>query len=308
MNFKTLSDLWLKDKKNYVRQSTIATYTFILNRFLLPEFGDMVSLRDDQVQSLVWSASKAGLSRNYIKGIVTVLRMILRYGRKSGFDADPQMEIHVQNTVRCPQPMSFNIKDQNVLMRYLRKNFTPDNIGIYMSLAFGLRIGEVCALKWRDLDLESGTINIKRTVQRVCLPGNVGKRTAIMTGPPKSLTSIREIPMTRQFIRLLEPVLDGKDKDCYVLSGSDAPMEPRSYRNHYRSLLRRLDLPGVKFHGLRHSFATRCIDGRCDYKTVSSILGHASISTTLNLYVHPNVDQKRECLEKMTCIFEDDDD
>lgn len=305
MDFKTVSNLWINDKKLYVRQSTSAVYAFVLNRYLLPNFEEMESLTEEDVQQFILNAFKNGLSRNYIKGIVNVLRMVLRYGKKIGFDADPQMELHLRKEVRNNRVMAFSAKDQNLLMKYLRDNFVQKNIGIYMSLAFGLRIGEVCALKWQDLDFETGLIKIRSTVQRISMDENGGKRTKIVIGPPKSLSSTREIPMTREFIRLLGPLLDENEPGCYVLSGTTNPIEPRLYRNHYKTLLRRLDLPDVRFHGLRHSFATRCIDSRCDYKTVSSILGHTSINTTLNMYVHPNVDQKRECLEKMSSIFED---
>ena len=76
-------------------------------------------------------------------------------------------------------------------------------------------------------------------------------------------------------------------------------MEPRAYRNYYNTLIRRLNLPKLKFHGLRHTFATRCIESECDYKTVSVLMGHANISTTLNLYVHPDMEQKKRCVERM---------
>ena len=304
MNFKTVSSLWIKDKRQYVRQSTAAAYSFILNRYLLPNFGDKESLTEEDAQLVVLNAFERGLSRNYIKGMINVLRMVLRYGTKIGFDADPQMELHLQKEVQSHRVMAFSAKDQNVLMNYLRANFVRKNIGIYMGLAFGLRIGEVCALKWQDMDFEHGLISIRSTVQRICLDDNAGRRTGIVVGLPKSLSSIREIPMTREFAQLLRPLVNNTEPDCYVLSGTTSPIEPRVYRNHYKTLLRTLGLPDVRFHGLRHSFATRCIDGRCDYKTVSSILGHTSINTTLNMYVHPNVDQKRECLEKMSGIFD----
>ncbi len=83
------------------------------------------------------------------------------------------------------------------------------------------------------------------------------------------------------------------------MTNRTTPLEPRTYRNHFKRLLDELGIASVKFHGLRHSFATRCIESQCDYKTVSSILGHANISTTLNLYVHPDLEQKRKCINKV---------
>ena len=98
---------------------------------------------------------------------------------------------------------------------------------------------------------------------------------------------------------MVKPLMKVVNKSFYVLSNSDKPIEPRTYRNYYKHLLAQLGIPDLKYHGLRHSFATKCIEAGCDYKTVSVLLGHANISTTLNLYVHPNADQKKRCIDKM---------
>jgi integrase len=106
--------------------------------------------------------------------------------------------------------------------------------------------------------------------------------------------------MTKDLLKVLKPLKAIVNGEYYVLTNDANPTEPRTYRNFYKQLLRKLDIPVLKFHGLRHSFATRCIESQCDYKTVSVILGHANISTTLNLYVHPNLEQKKRCLDKMS--------
>ena len=110
---------------------------------------------------------------------------------------------------------------------------------------------------------------------------------------------MRDIPMIKDLYDLLKPLKKVVKNDYYVLTNDAMPTEPRTYRNYYKKLLNTLNIPPIKFHGLRHSFATRCIESKCDYKTVSVILGHSDISTTLNLYVHPNYDQKKKCIDKM---------
>ena len=102
-----------------------------------------------------------------------------------------------------------------------------------------------------------------------------------------------------QLIKVLRPIMKIVHADGYVLTNDTKPLEPRLYRNYYNNMIRNHNLPYINFHGLRHSFATRCIESRCDYKTVSMILGHANITTTMNLYVHPGNDQKRKCIDKM---------
>ena len=129
--------------------------------------------------------------------------------------------------------------------------------------------------------------------------GGAERRTEVIIDTPKSKNSIREIPMTKDLLRMVKPLKKVVNGSFYVLTNSAVPTEPRTYRNYYKRLMKQLDIPALKFHGLRHSFATRCIESNCDYKTVSVLLGHSNISTTLNLYVHPNMEQKKRCVEQM---------
>ena len=307
MDFKRISSLWLEDKSHYARPSTIAAYSFILKKHLIPAFGTRECITETDAQEFAVRTIEKGLSRNYLKGMINVLKMVLHYGARHGFDVPMHMEVRIQKETRNREPDVFSNKEQKALLKYIWNNVDYMNIGVYMSLAFGLRIGEVCALKWQDLDFKAGLIHINKTMQRIYFPEESGINTKVVTGPPKSVSSIREIPMTEEFRQLMDRILQKSDADplSYVISGSRKAMEPRSYRNHYRSLLEHLGLSRIKYHGLRHSFATRCIDCRSDYKIVSSILGHSSVNTTLNLYVHPNIEQKRECLEKITGMIAD---
>jgi integrase len=163
-----------------------------------------------------------------------------------------------------------------------------------------MRIGEVCALTWEDVDTKQGVIRVSKTIERIYVIDGENKHTELIISTPKTKNSNREIPMTKDLLKVLKPLKTIVNGAYYVLTNDANPTEPRTYRNYYKQLLRKLDIPILKFHGLRHSFATRCIESQCDYKTVSVILGHANISTTLNLYVHPNLEQKKRCLDKMS--------
>lgn len=110
---------------------------------------------------------------------------------------------------------------------------------------------------------------------------------------------MRDIPIGSNLLRVLRPICGLVSATDFVLTNSDKPLEPRMYRHYYKRFMDKLGMPDMKFHGLRHTFATRCIESNCDYKTVSSILGHSSVSTTLNLYVHPDMGQKRKCIDRM---------
>lgn len=189
--------------------------------------------------------------------------------------------------------------NQRKIMDYITTHFTFRNLGIYICLCAGMRIGEVCALTWDDMDVENGVIKISKTIQRIYIVEERAKHTELIIDTPKSKNSIREIPMSKDLLKMVKPLKRIVNADYFVLTNDSTPTEPRTYRNYYSRLMRELNIPKLKFHGLRHSFATRCIESRCDYKTVSVLLGHSNISTTLNLYVHPNMEQKRHCIDRM---------
>ena len=135
-------------------------------------------------------------------------------------------------------------------------------------------------------------------LERVYVMDEEPRRTVLIEGMPKTVNSVRDIPITKNLMKMLKPLCGIVNPDYYVLSNESKPIEPRTYRNYYKALMQELGIPRIKFHGLRHSFATRCIESNCDYKTVSVLLGHSNIGTTLNLYVHPNLEQKKKCLDK----------
>ena len=184
-------------------------------------------------------------------------------------------------------------------MNYIREHFTFKNLGIYICLSAGIRIGEICALTWGDIDTDTGVISIRKTIQRIYIVEEDNRHTELVLDTAKTKNSIRDIPMNRDLLKILKPIKKVVNESFYVLTNEAKPTEPRTYRNYYKKLMRELDIPKLKFHGLRHSFATRCIESNCDYKTVSVILGHSNISTTLNLYVHPNMEQKKKCIDQM---------
>ena len=197
-----------------------------------------------------------------------------------------------------PELEVLSIESHRKVMQYVQENFTFRNLGIYICLSCGLRIGEVCALTWSDIGIEEGVIRIRKTIERVYVMDEDERHTELMIGAPKTQNSIRDIPISRELMRMLKPVRKVVNADYFVLSNDVKPIEPRTYRNYFKALMAEIGIPTMKFHGLRHSFATRCIESNCDYKTVSVLLGHSNIGTTLNLYVHPNLEQKKKCLDK----------
>lgn len=291
--------LWKKDKQQYVKQSTIAAYALILENHILPVFGDKVQLTETDVQAFALKKLQDGLSQKTVKDVLIVLKMIQKFGAKNGDLSFVEWSVKFPTEQTKQELEVLSINNQKRIMQYAIDNFTFRNLGIYICLSTGIRIGEVCALKWGDINIATETISINRTIERIYMIDGEKRHTEVVIGTPKTKNSLREIPMSKELLEIIRPLKKVMNDDYFILTNEAKPTEPRTYRNYYKQLLKQLGIPDLKFHGLRHSFATRCIESQCDYKTVSVILGHANISTTLNLYVHPNMEQKKKCINQM---------
>lgn len=301
--FSKVAELWKADKKQYVKKSTYAAYCLLIQSHLLPALSEKEDIREEDVQGLVNRKLESGLSQKTVRDILVVLKMILRYGAKYGLLPGHQIDV-IFPTDREKQDLEvLTLAHQRQLMTFVKDHFTFLNLGIYICLSAGLRIGEVCALQWEDMDIASGVIRVNKTIQRIYLVDGEEKNTELIIDKPKTKNSIREVPMTKDLLALVRPLKKIVRSDFYVLTNAATPTEPRTYRCYFNKLQQQLGLPKMRFHGLRHSFATRCIESKCDYKTVSVLLGHSNISTTLNLYVHPNLEQKKKCIDTMNRLL-----
>ncbi len=299
--FGEIAELWLARKKGLLKDSSYQIYETYLRIHILPSFGGTGSLSENELQSFVKDKAEEGLSNKSIKDIVAVIKTVLKFGVKYGmcdfFQAD--IEYPPEKKKDCPV---MSVANQKKVMEYVKRNLSFRNLGVYICLCTGMRIGEICALKFSDVDVKEGVIHISRTLQRIRVQGKDAK-TALIAGNPKTMNSERDIPMGKELYSLLKPLCSVLNPDVYLLTNDYEPLDPRSMRRHFEALVKKLDLPAIKFHGLRHTFATRCIESDCDYKTVSVLLGHSDIKTTLNMYVHPNLEQKKKCVDKMLCKF-----
>lgn len=302
--FEELSARWLEEKRKFVKLSTYSVYRLIVNNHLNPSFGKRLSLSNLMIQCFVDDKYMSGIRQKTIKDIMIVLKMIIKYGEK--LKIFPKFIVEYQlpkdnnvNSIKC-----LEVGHQQILISYLRRNMTFKNLGIFICLFSGVRIGELCALRFSDIDINNEVLSVSKTLQRVCIPDeDNGRKTIVIEDTPKTKHSNRTIPLPKEIIYIFRRILPVVNNDNYILTNDQKPMEPRTYRNHYKRIIESLNLPRLKFHSLRHSFATRCIESNCDYKTVSALLGHSNISTTLNLYVHPNLEQKRKCINKIEKIL-----
>lgn len=286
-------------KEKYVKKSTYAAYQLLIQNHIKPYFGDLYEVNEEKVQQFVFDKLDADLSEKTIRDIIIVLKMILKFGIKNGYLEYVQIDAKFPSKQEKKDLDVLSKADQKKFMEHLRNNFTFKNLGIFICLSTGMRIGEICGLRWCDVDTVEGVIKVRHTLQRIYIIEGETRHTELLLDTPKTANSVRDIPMSSELLKMLKSLNKVVNENYYVISNDIKPIEPRTYRNYYKKLCKQLDIPELKFHGLRHSFATRCIESKADYKTVSVLLGHSNISTTLNLYVHPNKEQKKKTIDKM---------
>ena len=304
MVIKEIAVLWKDNKKQFVKESTYSVYCLLLTNHIIPFFGERKEFVESDVQRFVLESLKDGLSEKTIKDIIVVIKMIQKFGAKNKLMSFNQIDVLFPASSTKKELEIMSKDNQKKLFEYLKENFSFKNLGIVICLCTGIRIGELCALTWNCFDMENNIVKIRHTVQRIYVVDEKIKYTKLVLNEPKTRESNRDIPLSAELLKFIKPLMKVVKGDFYVLSNDEKPIEPRTYRNYYKKILKKLDIPYIKFHGLRHSFATRCIESKNSVKTVSVILGHSNITTTMNLYVHPDNAEKKRCIEKMLkCIL-----
>jgi integrase len=304
---------WMPIKKQFIKESTYATYCVALTNHLIPKFGNLriLEITEDIINGVTieWLLrgrleSNGGLSVKTVKDLLVILKNSLNAARREMGYPRISFSIRFPKTQKNMYYQILSISEIRWLVQKILSDLNNRNAGIVVTLFTGIRIGEVCALQWKDIDLENEILHINKTVQRVYLktPFETPSTKVIIT-TPKTNTSIREIPLSAFLVSLLSRI-SGSNSEFFLLSGTEHYIEPRTYRRYYEKYLKLLGLQKFNFHTLRHTFATCMIEAGADAKTVSTLLGHASVNTTLNLYTHPQLSQKRKCIELMGDIVE----
>lgn len=303
-HFKTLMRDWIKSKKPMVAPSTHAAFTLIAENHLIPRFGGMKigALTETDVQSYILQLhehgrldGRGGVSAKTIHDIILVFRLSMEYAYK--LRVIPLLnwsliEYPKQNAVRQVSALSQDQERELIQRLYLAMN--RRTAGILLALFTGLRIGELCALQMKDVDLVAKTLAVGKTLQRIY--DKKSKKTRLHIGPPKTATSERTIPIPSLLTVPLAKFLT-ENADHYFLTGKSKPTEPRTYRQFFARFLKRHGLAKMRFHEVRHTFAVRAMEiPEFDIKSLSEILGHKNVSFTLNVYGRANLQQKTRCM------------
>lgn len=294
--FKTAAEDWLAAVKSEHKPSTFEKYSFIYRSHLEKTLGDVALGQVTKQIVRDQLASCKELSASLQKSICCVLNGILRHASKQYHTALSEIKMPYAAT-RHREAETFTKSEQSKLLACLCASMDRFRLAALLCLFTGLRLGEICALKWTDIDFANKTLTVVRTVQRLYVD-DCGKKTALVETAPKSARSRREIPLQDAIIKLL---VDYQNEKEYVFGG-DRPLDPRTMQNHYKKILEEAGVPYRNFHTLRHTYATNCIEGGVDVKSLSEMLGHSNVKITLNYYVHPSMDTKRMYANRL-CSF-----
>lgn len=242
-----------------------------------------------------------GLAPKTINAILSVLKCIFKYvQRENGVIIAEISDVYVKQEQKPIRILSY--AEQQRLTRVLYSELSPCYLGILICLYMGLRLGEICALKWEDICIPEQYICVRHTMQRVQIPDDENKKTKVVIQPPKSSCAYRKIPIPNVLYEYLNAAQ--KTGEAFVLTGLiDKYLEPRNLENRLKSVATECDIRGITFHTLRHTFATRCVELGFDIKSLSEILGHSTVNITMNRYVHPSMELKQRNMNMISDIL-----
>lgn len=296
-------DEWLRLRKNKIRESTYIKYDTVIEKHIKPKLGGCYpqGITGGIAEEFSAELIEDGLAVKTVHDILTVLHSVLKYTAAQLPGAFPAVEITYPKEIRREMRV-LNRQEQERLVSYLLNSTDACKFGVLLMLLTGMRIGELCALRWRNINLKEQTIRIAATLYRLRDTAmDSGSRTRIVVGAPKSDTSMRTVPLTDYAVKICNRFAVGNE-NAYILTGAAEYMEPRTLQYRIEKYTRDCGLDGVHAHTLRHTFATRAVEVGFEIKSLSEVLGHANTTTTLERYVHSSMELKRSNMDKLAAV------
>ena len=300
MLYKEWLSEWLENYvKTSVKERTYGKYADIIRIRLIPALGDyeLNDLPPFNVQRYITELlhhgnlkNGEGLSANTVNLIIAVIQSSMETAHSIGLTDEYKMDKIKRPRMQEKQISCFSPSEQKIIEQAVLTDKREKMIGVLICLYTGLRVGELLALEWADIDFSKNELKVSKT----CYDKG---RSRITTGP-KTTSSVRVIPIPKQLV----PILKQRKKQCksqYVISENGTYISIRSYQRSFELLLKRFGIPHQGFHSLRHTFATRALECGMDVKTLSEILGHKNATVTLNRYAHSLMDHKRDMMNRL---------
>lgn len=306
--FKYYAAYWLEKKKFEVKKSTYCNYGNLLKSNIIPIIGDIKfnELNGEILQFFIYKIQgEKHLSEKTTKDCLGVIKQIIVDGQEEG--VIPQFAFSKRKLKYMKQELIgsnkkvYTEEEYKKIIKEILKDINNTKIGILIGLYTGMRIGELCALQFKDIDFNNNIINVTKTLQRIYDPAKDIEPTKIVISSTKTSNSTRTIPITEKIIKILKQINTGNEN--YILTGTEKYTEPRNFRRKYQTFMKKIGVEALKFHSLRHTFASMNIENGADIKTISEILGHSDIDVTLKIYTHTSEKQKKKAIEKFDKMF-----
>lgn len=308
--FKFYAVYWLKKKEFEVKKSTYCNYSNLLKNQIIPAIGEIKfnELNGEILQFFIYKAQGENkLSEKTTKDCLGIIKQIITDGQEEGII--PNFAFSKRKLKYKKQELIGNIKkvyteeEYRKIIREILKNINNKKLGILLGLYTGMRIGELCALQFKDIDFKNKVINVTKTLQRTYDPTRDINPSEIQITSTKTSSSTRTIPITEEIVKILEKMNTGNEN--YILTGKNKYTEPRTFRRSYQTFMKSIGIEPLKFHSLRHTFASMNIENGADIKTISEILGHSDIDTTLKVYTHTSEKAKKKAIDKFERLLQE---
>lgn len=298
---------WIYANRVRIKGATEAKYIQLIETHIIPALGGVKirQLDSSMVNAFLDSKLKSGslkqskaLSPSYVRTMAIIIEAAINYAVMEGW-CNPLRTPIYKPSVTKKDIVILSRTAEATLLEKISCDSSLAAIGILLALHGGLRIGEVCALKWSDVDFEENLLHIRHTISRVPCP-NSDQNTMLIIDTPKTTSSIRDVPMPSSLQTTLFQAYQNRNSE-YVISPSDSFVGTRTFDYQYRKVLREHGIQVFSFHTLRHTYATRCAESGMDAKTLSQLLGHSSSNISLNIYVHPSMEIVMNQVEQIFC-------
>ena len=305
--YNEVLDAWLNSSKINTKESTYARYTHLINSHIRPYLGKhlLSKISTQMVEGYIEQQlasgrldNTGGLSAKTVTDILTIIKSTMDYARYNNLPVACNLgKLNIKK--KDKEMRVFSQVEQEALIRVLVDKMDLYKFGVLLSLYTGIRIGELCALRWEDFDLHSSELKVRKTMQRIQNTENgATSKTKVIITEPKSSCSIRTIPLPIFITDIAKRYV--ATPRAFILTGdSKRYIEPRTMQNRFKKYVKESGITNANFHALRHTFATRCVEVGFEIKSLSEILGHANVNITLNRYVHSSLELKHINMNKL---------
>lgn len=312
MTFEDVLNMWFSSAKISIKKSTAYRYEYLMSRHIIPSLGHVKisDVNSALINSFLGEKlnsggirEKEGLSSSYVKCMLNIIKSAAEFAVAEDLCSPFKAKISKPQEEKS-ELVILSHEEQQRFVNYAKNNLGLTELGMLISLYSGLRIGEVCALRWEDIDLKNNVIHVRHTVSRIrsesesisnCL------NSELIMDRPKTKASQRDVPI----VSALMPYLFSAQANAvseFVVSEKTTFTSPRTFEYRYHRVLQKCGIKKINYHALRHTFATRCVEAGVDVKSLSEMLGHSNVSITLSTYVHSSMELKRMQIEKLSAL------